>query len=114
MKRQMTRNEIKNEVKYVAEHLEEMKQRQCAERDAYFDDPVNARQIALARQHLAIAEQLYRARKKAGFTQAALARRMNVSQPMIAKLERGKVNVSFDTLLKYAAACGCEVTITLS
>ena len=65
MRRYMTEQEIKDEVKYVAEHLEELKAKQQAERQAYFDDPANAERIAEARQRLAIAAQLYKARKKA-------------------------------------------------
>lgn len=114
MKHQMTEQEIKDEVNCVAEQLEELKERQRTERKAYFENPDNAKQIAEARQRLAIAEQLYKARKKAGLTQAELASRMNVSQPMVAKLERGRGNISCDTLLKYATACGCVLTITIS
>ena len=59
MRRHMTEQEIKDEVKYVAEHLEELKVSQQAERQAYFEDPANAARIAETRQRLAIAEQLY-------------------------------------------------------
>ena len=114
MRRHMTDQEIKDEVKYVAEHLEKLKAKQQAERQAYFDDPANAERIAEARQRLAIAAQLYKARKKAGLSQAELARRMKVSQPMVAKLERGRGNISCGTLMKFAAACGCVLSITLS
>ena len=114
MKHFMTEQEIKNEVKYVAEHLETLKASQQAERQAYFEDPANAARIAAARQRLAIAEQLFNARRKAHLTQAELARRMNVSQPMVAKLERGRGNISCDTLLKFAIACGCGLSITIS
>ena len=114
MRQQMTDQEIKDEVRYVAEHLDELTEKQHAERQAYFDNPANAKRIAEMRQRLAIAEQLYKARKRAGFTQAELASRMNVSQPMVAKLERGRGNISCDTLMKYAAACGCVLSITLS
>ena len=110
----MTDKQIKDEVAYVAGHLKQMKKNQQAERQAYADNPENAKRMAETRQHLAIAEQLYKARKRAGFTQAELASRMNVSQPMIAKLERGRGNISCDTLMKYATACGCVLTITLS
>ena len=113
MRRAMTRREIRDEVKHVAEHLDEIKARQQAERKAYLENPDNAEQILAARQRLAISEQLYNARKKAGLTQSELARRMNVPQPMIARLERGDSNVSCDTLLKYATACGCVLSITL-
>jgi len=114
MRRQMTVKGIKEEVQFVSEHLEELKARQQAERKAYFDNPANAERIAAVQQRLAIAEQLYKARKKAGYTQSELASRMKVSQPMVAKLERGRGNISCDTLQKFATACGCVLTITIS
>ena len=45
MKRTMTK-QLKDEVKYVAEHLEELKAKQQAERQAYFDNPENVERIA--------------------------------------------------------------------
>ena len=114
MNKSMTEKEIQSEVKYVSEHLAELKATQQVERRAYFEDPANAKCIAEARQRLALAEQLYNARKKAGLTQAELARRMNVSQPMVAKLERGRGNISCDSLIKFALACGGVLSITIS
>ena len=61
----MNKRRIKDEVSFVAEHLEELKCRQAAERKAYFENPENAELIAETHQSLAIAEQLYKARKKA-------------------------------------------------
>ena len=114
MKHRQKEQEMVAEVKYVAEHLSELKAKQQSERRMYFENPANAERIAKARQRIAIAEELYKARKKAGLTQAELADRMNVSQPMIAKLERGGSNISYDTLLRYATACGGVLSVTIS
>ena len=61
MKKYPTDKEIKEEVAYVLEHLEELAAKQQAERKAYFENPANAERIARTRQRLAIAEELYKA-----------------------------------------------------
>jgi|ERR1700691_2035867 DNA-binding XRE family transcriptional regulator len=46
-------------------------------------------------------------REKAGLTQAELAQRTGVSQPMIAKLESGRAdNLTLRTFIRYALALG--------
>jgi transcriptional regulator with XRE-family HTH domain len=46
-------------------------------------------------------------REKAGLTQAELAKRTGVSQPMIAKLESGRAdNLTLRTFIRYALALG--------
>ena len=105
---------MKADVKAFLAHLPEEYARQKAERKAYFDDPANAELLELTRQRMAIAQELYKARKRAGLTQAELAKKMKVSQPMVARLERGRGNISCDTLLKYASACGCILTISMT
>ena len=46
-------------------------------------------------------------------TQKELAEKMQVKQPLIAQLERGRGNISIDTIHRFAAACGKKVSITL-
>lgn len=41
-------------------------------------------------------------------TQAEIAKRMGVSQPYVAQLEREDANPEFDTLKKLAKAMGCK------
>src|ERR1700723_3338831 len=53
-------------------------------------------------------------RKSRGLTQAALARRSGVSQPMIAQIESGKLNnLTLKTLARTARALGASVKIDL-
>lgn len=87
--------------------------RQAAEREAFLNDPGNAEMIARIKERLTIAEALYKARKAARLTQEELAEKMNVKQPLIAQLERGRGNISIDTIHRFAAACGRRVSITL-
>jgi transcriptional regulator with XRE-family HTH domain len=53
-------------------------------------------------------------RKHKGLTQAALARRSGVSQPMIAQIESGKLNnLTLKTLARTARALGASLKIDL-
>jgi len=114
MKKKPTDNELEKEVAFFADHLDEFNAKQQSERKAYFENAANASRIILTHQRLAIAEQLYKARQKAGLTQTELAMKMEVSQPLIARLEKGRGNIACDTLAKYATACGCILSITLN
>ncbi len=53
-------------------------------------------------------------RQELNVSQAELARRMGVSQPVVAKLESGEGNVKIDTLARAAAALGRELEVTFS
>ena len=84
-----------------------------AERNAYFADPANAAEIEEQQARMDLVIALYKARKEAGLTQKELAERIGTKQTYIAALERGKKNITFSTLAKYARACGKKVAVTL-
>ncbi len=54
------------------------------------------------------------ARRRAGLTQAGLARRLGVSQVAVAKLERAGANPTVDTLDRVLAATGFRLTLDAS
>ncbi len=58
---------------------------------------------------------LLKARKEAGMTQAEVAAKMGVSQPVLARIESSlgsrKHAPSLETLRKYASACGKRLVI---
>ncbi|SDB54596.1 DNA-binding transcriptional regulator, XRE-family HTH domain [Pseudidiomarina indica] len=56
--------------------------------------------------------QLLSMRAQAGLTQEQLAKRMHTSKSNISRLERGNTNPSWATLVKYAHACGFELSLT--
>lgn len=59
-------------------------------------------------------EQFIVARKKAKCSQAELAKRLEMQQPAIARLERsGYINTSVANLAKYADALGYSLKVTL-
>ena len=58
---------------------------------------------------LSLLEQLIEARKKAGLTQSEVARRMNVPQSAVVRLESGTHSPTLSTLSRYAAAIGVKL-----
>ena len=53
----------------------------------------------------AIAKELHKARTRAHLSQAQIAERMGTTQSVVSRIEHGG-NVSVDTLVRYAKACG--------
>lgn len=60
-----------------------------------------------------LARSLLRARRRAGLSQAELARRMGTTQSVVAKLESGRSLPSTRTLHRYAEATRSRLKITL-
>lgn len=68
---------------------------------------------ALALEY-ALADQMLKARAKAGLTQDAVAERMGTTKSAISRLEAaGRHTPSLATLKRYAAAVGCELQVKL-
>jgi len=65
----------------------------------------------------ALLDELLKARKNAGMTQAEVAQAMNTKPPAVARIESGggsrKHSPSVETLRKYARAVGCRLKIQL-
>ena len=59
-----------------------------------------------------LARSLIEARTRAGLTQAQLARRMQTTQSVIARMESGRVRPSTKTLEKVARATGTRLRIS--
>jgi transcriptional regulator with XRE-family HTH domain len=51
------------------------------------------------------------ARLRAGLTQRVLASRAGVSQPLVARIESGKVQPSFERVLDLVRACGFDLDV---
>ncbi len=51
------------------------------------------------------------ARLRAGLTQRALASRAGVSQPLVARIESGRVQPSFERVLDLVRACGFDLDV---
>ena len=74
--------------------------------------------VRIEREEGELLDQLLKARREAGLTQAQVAERMGTQPPSVARLERslatGKHSPSLATLRKYAQACGRELVIQIA
>ena len=77
-----------------------------ARREEFLTAPENAEKVARLRARLDLCVQMHAIRKAANLTQKEIAERMHTHQAYIADLERGRKNLTFDTLISYANACG--------
>ena len=87
--------------------------RDSEKRWAWYNDPANRDEANEQISHMELVMALHKARKDAGLTQEQVAKRMGTSQTYIAAIERGRKNVSYSTIARFARACGKRVAITL-
>jgi ribosome-binding protein aMBF1 (putative translation factor) len=59
----------------------------------------------------AVAKAVIAARNRAGLTQMELAKKMGTTQPVVARLEGGRIRPSLRTLQRLAQATGSRLTI---
>ena len=62
---------------------------------------------------LKMAEKLAQLREGMGLTQADLARKMNVSQQLISRIESGSDNITIETLIKFFFILGVVLKIDI-
>jgi ribosome-binding protein aMBF1 (putative translation factor) len=74
-------------------------------------DPEYVRAYNALGAEFELAESMIRARTAAGLTQEQLAKRMQTTQAVIARLESGRVKPSTRTLERLAAATGMRLKI---
>ena len=74
------------------------------------DDPEYAREYDALEEEFVFIKKMILARKRAGMSQADVARSMGISQPRVAKIESGS-NISLDILRRYAKATGSVLLI---
>lgn len=96
----MKLSEMKTSDELLAEQL-----RDDPEFQAEWERTALARAIALA---------VVRFRTDRGLSQRALASVLEMTQPQVARLERGDVNPSMDTLVRVAGGLGIELTINVT
>ncbi|OGV19176.1 MAG: hypothetical protein A2X47_02360 [Lentisphaerae bacterium GWF2_38_69] len=102
--------ELRANIQNLENNSETIYQKQSAEREAFLNAPENQECIAKIKASLKAAQIAYEMRKKAGLTQAEIAKILHIRQPNYARIERGQ-NVSINTLADIANACGAEIDI---
>jgi DNA-binding XRE family transcriptional regulator len=93
----------------VTAPVDDFIERELARRGPRFRAEVDA-----AHQEMLVEHELAVLRDKEGVTQAELARRMGVTQPVVARFESGNRNrgVEVATIVRYAAALGYEFLVS--
>ena len=76
-------------------------------------DPATKAEYDAQAPEFEIAEELIRARQRAGLSQAEVARRMGTTQSVVARLESGRSMPSAASLSRYAAATGSRLHVAL-
>jgi transcriptional regulator with XRE-family HTH domain len=80
-------------------------------------DPAVKTEYDAQAEEFALLDELLKARRRAGLTQAQVAARMGTKTPAVARLEAGggsrQHSPSVATLRKYARAVGCRLEIRL-
>jgi transcriptional regulator with XRE-family HTH domain len=75
-------------------------------------EPHYRREYDLLEEEFALAAAVAKARRRAGLSQAELARRMKTTQSTIARLESGRGRPSTRTLTRFAKATGHRLKIS--
>jgi len=78
----------------------------------WMKDPKYRRAYDALEQEFVLASAVIEARNRAGLTQEELARRMGTTQPVVARLESGRVRPSMRTLERLAEATGSRLLIS--
>jgi len=82
-------------------------------KDRLLADPATKAEYEAQAPEFEIAEELIRARQRAGLSQAEVARRMGTTQSVVARLESGRSMPSAASLSRYAAATGTRLHVEL-
>jgi transcriptional regulator with XRE-family HTH domain len=80
--------------------------------EAWMNDPQYRAEYEALEYEFSLSSALIKARTDAGLTQEELARRMDTTQSVIARMESGRVKPSSRTLQRFARATGMRMKIT--
>jgi ribosome-binding protein aMBF1 (putative translation factor) len=78
----------------------------------WLKEPNYRREYDLLEEEFALAAAVAKARRRAGLSQAELARRMKTTQSTVARLESGRGRPSTRTLTRFAKATGHRLKIS--
>jgi transcriptional regulator with XRE-family HTH domain len=74
-------------------------------------EPKYRKAYAALEDEFALAKAVIAARNRAGLTQTELARKMGTTQPVVARMEGGRIQPSLRTLQRLAQATGSRLLI---
>jgi ribosome-binding protein aMBF1 (putative translation factor) len=79
---------------------------------AWSKDPTYRAEYDALEEEFTVMAAIAKARRRAGLSQAELARRMNTTQSTVARLESGRGQPSTRTLVRFAKATGHRLKIS--
>lgn len=77
----------------------------------WMEEPKYRKAYEALEDEFAVAKAVIAARNRAGLTQTELARKMGTTQPVVARMEGGRIQPSLRTLQRLAQATGSKLTI---
>ena len=77
----------------------------------WMKEPKYRKAYAALEDEFALAKAVIAARNRAGLTQTELARKMGTTQPVVARMEGGRIQPSLRTLQRLAQATGSRLLI---
>ena len=77
----------------------------------WMKEPKYKKAYAALEDEFALAKAVIAARNRAGLTQTELARKMGTTQPVVARMEGGRIQPSLRTLQRLAQATGSRLLI---
>ncbi len=77
----------------------------------WMKEPKYRKTYVALEDELEVAKAVIAARNRAGLTQMELARKMGTTQPVVARMEGGRIQPSLRTLQRLAQATGSKLTI---
>jgi transcriptional regulator with XRE-family HTH domain len=80
--------------------------------EKWMNDPQYGAEYEALESEFSLSSALIKARSDAGLTQEEVARRMNTTQSVVARMESGHVKPSSRTLQRFARATGMRMKIT--
>ena len=77
----------------------------------WMKEPKYRKAYEVLEDEFAVAKAVIAARNRAGLTQMELAQKMGTTQPVVARMEGGRIQPSLRTLQRLAQATGSKLTI---
>lgn len=77
----------------------------------WMNEPRYRKEYEALEDEFAVAKAVIAARNRAGLTQTELARKMGTTQPVVARMEGGRIQPSLRTLQRLAHATGSKLMI---
>ena len=102
---------LDKDLDYLLGNIDKVHAKQKAKRQTRLSAPENQESLSKIKLNMTVAESVCKARKNAKLTQAQLAEKLHTRESYIAEVEKGKRNITLESLENMAMACGKHVEL---